>query len=195
MSFSCRIRQCFGLWHVLFFQQTISHIRKRFTEWGYCVGRMNIMRVIIGFFTGFKKIKQRSISFVLGYLRMILWKISTAISIKHRILATFNMKKQINSDSLYAFKVMVFNVTFNNISVIDNMAVSFIGGGKRSCNVTNLCLGRATTRSHSSQWSKKKLQLKHKNSLFTLQTFHCNYYWWSQSLLNRFGWEIYAFQR
>ena len=50
-----------------------------------------------------------------------------------------------------------------------------------SCNnvapVTNLCLGRATTRSHSSQWSKKKkLQLKHKNSLFTLQTFHYNYY-------------------
>jgi hypothetical protein len=42
--------------------------------------------------------------------------------------------------------------------------------------VTNLCLGRATTRSHSSQWSKKKLQLKHKNSLFTLQTFHYNYY-------------------
>ena len=32
--------------------------------------------------------------------------------------------------------------------------------GKTSCNkvapVTNLCLGRATTRSHSSQWSKKK---------------------------------------
>jgi hypothetical protein len=42
--------------------------------------------------------------------------------------------------------------------------------------------------------SKKKLQLKHKNSLFTLQTFHYNNYWWSQSLLNRFGWEIYAFQ-
>jgi hypothetical protein len=35
--------------------------------------------------------------------------------------------------------------------------------------------------------AKKKLQLKHKNSLFTLQTFHYNYYWWSQSLLNRFG--------
>ena len=44
-----------------------------------------------------------SISFVLGYLRMILWKISTAISIKHRILATFNIKK-INSDSMYTFK-------------------------------------------------------------------------------------------
>ena len=36
---------------------------------------------------------QRRISFVLGYLRMILWKSSTAISIKHRILATFNIKK------------------------------------------------------------------------------------------------------
>jgi hypothetical protein len=55
-------------------------------------GRMNIARVNIGFFTGFKKIKQRRISFVLGYLR-ILWKNSTAISIKHRILATFNIKK------------------------------------------------------------------------------------------------------
>jgi hypothetical protein len=59
-----------------------------------------------------------------------------------------------------------------------------------SCNnvapVTNLWLGRATTRFHSSQWSKKKVQLKHKNSIFTLQAFHYNYYWWSQSLLNRF---------
>jgi hypothetical protein len=35
-------------------------------------GRMNIAQVNIGFFTGFKKIKQRRISFVLGYLRMIL---------------------------------------------------------------------------------------------------------------------------
>jgi hypothetical protein len=51
-------------------------------------------RVNIEFFTGCKKIKQRRISFILGYLRMILWKISTAISIKHRILATFNMKKK-----------------------------------------------------------------------------------------------------
>ena len=57
--------------------------------------RMNIARVNIGFFSGFKKIKQRRISFTLGYLRMILWKISTAISIKHRILATFNIKKKI----------------------------------------------------------------------------------------------------
>jgi hypothetical protein len=30
----------------------------------------------------------------LGYLRMILYKISTAISIKHRILATFNIRKK-----------------------------------------------------------------------------------------------------
>jgi hypothetical protein len=35
-------------------------------------GRMNIARVNIGLFTGFKKIKQRRVSFVLGYLRMIL---------------------------------------------------------------------------------------------------------------------------
>jgi hypothetical protein len=67
-------------------------------------GRMNIAQVNIGFFTGFKKIKQRHISFVLGYLCMILWKISTAISIKHRILETFNIKNKFNSDSLYAFK-------------------------------------------------------------------------------------------
>ena len=60
-------------------------------------GRMNIARVNIGFFTGFKKIKQWRISFILGYL--ILWKMSTAISIKHWILATFDIKK-INSDSL-----------------------------------------------------------------------------------------------
>jgi hypothetical protein len=55
-------------------------------------GHMNIARVNIEFFTGCKKIKQQRISFVLGYLRMILWKISTAISIKHRILATFNIE-------------------------------------------------------------------------------------------------------
>jgi hypothetical protein len=70
-------------------------------------GHMNIARVNIEFFTGCKKIKQRRISFVLGYLRMILWKISTAISLKHRILAIFNIKK-FNSDSLYAFKVLAF---------------------------------------------------------------------------------------
>jgi hypothetical protein len=98
------------------------------------------------------------------------------------------------------------------------------------------------TRSHSSQWSKKKscnwnikthyLRFKHfiititddpspfyKYKQFNLleipplRTFGSasafyfiktckssfitvdNYYWWSQSLLNRFGWEIYAFQR
>jgi hypothetical protein len=54
-----------------------------------------------------------------------------------------------------------------------------------SCNnvapVTNLCLGRATTRSQSSQWSKKKVQLKHKNSLFTpfpASLFGCRYHIW-----------------
>ena len=38
------------------------------------------------------------------------------------------------------------------------------GGEKGSCNnvapVSNLCLGRATTRSHSSQWSKKKVAVE-----------------------------------
>jgi hypothetical protein len=60
-------------------------------------GRTNIVRVNIECFTGCNKIKQRRIAFVLGYLRMIhvLWKISTAISMKNRILATFNVKKSI----------------------------------------------------------------------------------------------------
>jgi hypothetical protein len=58
-------------------------------------GRMNIAGVNIECFTGCKRIKHRRISFVLGYLRMILRNISTAISIKHRILATFNNKKSI----------------------------------------------------------------------------------------------------
>jgi hypothetical protein len=42
-------------------------------------GRMNIGWVNIEFFPGWKKIKQRRISFVLDYLCMILGKISTAI--------------------------------------------------------------------------------------------------------------------
>ena len=42
-------------------------------------GRMHIGRVNIDFFPGWKKIKQRPISFVLGYLHMILWKIATSI--------------------------------------------------------------------------------------------------------------------
>jgi hypothetical protein len=59
-------------------------------------GRMNIARVNIGFFTGFKKIKQRRISSRLFTYDIM--KISTAISVKHRILATFNIKKIFNSD-------------------------------------------------------------------------------------------------
>ena len=73
-------------------------------------GHADIAWVNIGFFTGFKKIKQQHISFVLGYLRMILWKISPAINIKHLILATFNIKNKINSDSLYAFKLLEYQL-------------------------------------------------------------------------------------
>jgi hypothetical protein len=111
-SFLCRFRiesvnvfvlPRFDLCHVLSSStNNFAHVQT-LSRMSSLAGRMFIARVNIGFFTGFKKIKQRRISFVLGYLRMILWKMSTAISIKHRILATFNIKK-INSDSLYAFK-------------------------------------------------------------------------------------------
>jgi hypothetical protein len=109
-SFLCRFRVEFvnvlffhdSIWAHFLHQQTISHIcanafPNKFIvrSYEYCAD--------IEFFTGCKKIKQRRISFILGYLRMILWKISTAFSIKHRILATFSINKKINSDSLYAF--------------------------------------------------------------------------------------------
>ena len=45
----------------------------------------------------------------------------------------------------------------------DNGNFPFLAN-QTSCNnvapVTNLCLGRATTRSHSSQWSKKKFTVE-----------------------------------
>ena len=105
------------IYNMCFFQQTITHMRKRFTEWGHCVGHqwsydhiheyMNIMRVDIECFTGCKRINQRRISFVPGYLHMILWNISTAISIKHRILATFNIKKTHLFERLYSFNMFI----------------------------------------------------------------------------------------
>ena len=88
-------------------------------------GRMNIARVNIEFFTGCKKIKQRRISFVLGYLRMILWKFSTAISIKHRILATFNIKKisiltACMTLTIMSFQHAPFQVIFQIDTVLNN---------------------------------------------------------------------------
>ena len=88
-----------------FFINKQFHTCAKLSRMSSLAGRVNIARVNIGFFTGFKKIKQRRISCVLCYLRMILRKMSTVISIKHRILTTFNIKKICNSDSLYAFKV------------------------------------------------------------------------------------------
>ena len=111
VSFSYRIRQCF-----CFCSPTI-----RFVSCTFFINKQFLTCANVGFFTGFKKIKQRRISFVLGYLRMTLWKISTAISIKHRILATFNIKKKFNSDSLYAFK-HIWNNDFN-IIVISNIQI------------------------------------------------------------------------
>jgi hypothetical protein len=54
-----------------------DELRKKLTLANIFV--MNIGRVNIEFFRGWKKIKQRRKSFFLGYLRMILWTISTAI--------------------------------------------------------------------------------------------------------------------
>jgi hypothetical protein len=100
VSLSYIIRQCFcsiprfDLCHVLSSSTNNFAHEQRLSRMSSLSGRMNSARVNIGFFTGFKTIKQRRISFVLGYLRMILWKMSTAISIKHRILAIFNIKKK-----------------------------------------------------------------------------------------------------
>ena len=96
-----------------FLQQTISHMRKRFPEWVPC----QVVCILRGltcqhWILYWMQENQTSIciSFVLGYLRMILWKISTAISIKHQILATFNIKKKINSDGLYAFNEFCISI-------------------------------------------------------------------------------------
>ena len=101
VSFSYRIRQCFIQFHdsiqcaMCFFvnnqfRSCANTFPNEFTvrSYEYCAGQHWKI-------TGYKKIKKRRISFVLGYLHMILWKISTAISIKHRILATFHKKKSI----------------------------------------------------------------------------------------------------
>jgi hypothetical protein len=115
VSFSYRIRQCFYSSTIRlvpcahFFQQTISHMRKRFPM-SSLSGRMNIALVNIECFTGCKIIKQRRISFVLGYLRMI-WKITTAIIIKHRILATFNIKIKSILTACMNLKPIVTNIT------------------------------------------------------------------------------------
>jgi hypothetical protein len=83
----------FYLCHVLSWSTNNFAHAQTLSQMSSLSGRMNIARVSIEFFTGFNKIKQRRISFVLCYFRMILWKISTAISIKHRILSTFNKTK------------------------------------------------------------------------------------------------------
>ena len=72
----------FDLCHVHLSSPTNNFAHSQTLSWMSSLsGRMNIALVNIEFFTGCKKIKQRRISFVLGYLwiRMILWKISTAI--------------------------------------------------------------------------------------------------------------------
>ena len=79
VSFSCRIRQCFVFdlstcrIHQQYFNkfahaQSLSRITSLCRSFKF----MNSMHVNIECFTGWKRIKQRRISFVLGYLRMIL---------------------------------------------------------------------------------------------------------------------------
>jgi hypothetical protein len=109
VSFSYTIRQCFCSPTIQFvpcaffmtWQWTHSGKHLRMCEI-VCWWRKHMAQIeswenknIDGLYT---KMKQKGgfISFVLGYLRMILWKISTAISIKHRILATFNMKQELS---------------------------------------------------------------------------------------------------
>jgi hypothetical protein len=137
VSFSYRIRQCFcsiprfDLYHVLSSSTNNFAHAQTLSRMSSLLGRMNIVRVNIGFFTGFKKIKQRRISFVPGYLRMILWKISTAISIKHQIhvLATFNIKKNsILTACMYAFNSKMFTIIFNP----EKTSLSFYSWGQCS---------------------------------------------------------------
>ena len=76
-SFLCRFHvesvNVFVLPRFDFCTSDIFYINKKFcTCAGSLSGRMNIGRVNIEFFPGWKKIKQRRISFVLGYLGMIL---------------------------------------------------------------------------------------------------------------------------
>jgi hypothetical protein len=84
-SFLCRFRiesvnvfvlPRFDLCHVLSSSANNFTHAQTLSRMSSLSGRMNIARVNIGFFTGFKKIKRRRISFVLDYLRMILWKSS-----------------------------------------------------------------------------------------------------------------------
>ena len=97
VSFSCRIRQYFCLCHTRAFPSANNFA---YAQTLYRIGSLCRSRNIwilygstLSSLMDTRKSKKRRISFVLGYLRMILWKISTAISIKYRILTTFNIKK------------------------------------------------------------------------------------------------------
>ena len=140
MSFSCRIRQCFcsstfPFEHVFFinkqFRTCANAFPNEFTvrSYEYCAGQhWN--------FTGYKKIKQRRISFVLGYLRMILWKISTAISIKHRVLATFNKTK--NSILTACMLLAVNQLKYSFQSVLKRSEILFHAANYNLYHVTYL---------------------------------------------------------
>ena len=107
VSFSCRIRQYFCVCHTCAFPSANNFA---YAQTLYRIGSLCRSRNIwilygstLSSLMDTRKSKKRRISFVLGYLRMIYWNISTAISIKQRILVTFYIKKN-QFERLYAFK-------------------------------------------------------------------------------------------
>ena len=129
VSFSCIIRQYFCLWHVLFLQKNnfaLAQTLYRMSSLCRSYECVNIVWVNIGVLTGWKKIKLRRISFLLGYLRMIfLWKISTAI--KHRILTTFDINKNSILTACMPLILKLNQMGWLKMLVILYSASSFIG--------------------------------------------------------------------
>jgi hypothetical protein len=78
-------------------------------------GRMNIARVWILYWIQENKKAAYFLRSKLFTYDII--KNSTAISIKHRILETFNIKTKINSDSLYSFKNSLFSPLLPDVCV------------------------------------------------------------------------------
>ena len=156
----------------------------RFVSFDFVSFRLDRFRFVSFDFVSFRSVSFRFVRFrfVSFLFRFALYRYPFLIGL-NRIFSTLPQSEYTSSEvysGLCLFLSIVYSV-FQRCPTRDQRR-DFISSRpiKFSCNnvapVTNLCLGRATTRFHSSQWSKKKLQLKHKSSLFTLQTFHYNCY-------------------
>jgi hypothetical protein len=119
----------FDLWHVLSSSTNNFAHSQALSRISSLLVLMNITRVNIGFFSGFKKIKQRLISFGLGYLRMILRTIlsflgSVSISPKgapcHSLLPIsmflFSFSNKLIKSEWNSLQLIIFEVkhTWNN---------------------------------------------------------------------------------